>query len=50
MSIIEKAFEKAGRKSDSQQEYEFSAPIDDRQEDEKFINEMAISRFSIKQR
>ena len=39
MSIIEKAFEKAGRQSDSQQDYDFSAPIDDRQEDGKIIND-----------
>ena len=39
MSIIEKAFEKAGNKSDSQQENEFIDPIDDRLEVEDIIND-----------
>jgi protein-tyrosine kinase len=39
MSIIEKAFEKAGSKSDSQQEDGLIAPIDDSLGDEEIINE-----------
>jgi len=39
MSIIEKAFEKAGSKFDSQQEYEIIDPIDDRLEIEDIIND-----------
>ncbi len=39
MSIIEKAFEKSGSKSDSQQKDEFVGPMDDRLEDRDIIND-----------
>lgn len=39
MSIIEKAFEKSGSKSDSQQKDELVGPMDDRLEDRDIIND-----------
>jgi hypothetical protein len=39
MSIIEKAFEKAGSKSDLRQEDELIASINDRLDDEEIIND-----------